>query len=175
VAASGTAPAATPDATAKPLIPVLEITPVAPAQRSSSPANALLGGTPNRRAAALVRDQLKAAGLDLPGLEVYVLPVAGTHDELLVVEIEAAAGGGPAGTANQDPTPLFKALATLETSEIANVKSVVFNLHGEDAGKPAVFTVVMPMAVIADAARGATTSDELLRQLRFEVRPEGAQ
>jgi len=176
--ASGSPPAAPVQLTATQL-PFVLSTPVAtPAlAQPIAAADRLLGGTPNHRAATLVRNQLKAAGYLLPGIEVYVLPVSGSYEELLVLEIAATSqtsGDAVSALDADDSTAFFKALAVLEFSEIANVTRVVFNIHGEDAGVRSVATIVFPYSAVTAAARGEQASDELFAQLQFEIRPEAA-
>ena len=106
---TGAPPAAPVEATSEPVLSLLQVTPVAQ-PKPVTPADTLLGGTPNRRAAAFVSEQIKAAGLSQKGLEVFVLPISGTHDELLVVDMDADAGV----VYPNDPLPLLKALLTVQ-------------------------------------------------------------
>jgi len=110
----------------------------------SGGADALLGGTPNRPAAAEVTAALKGAGFDLRGVEVLVLPLTGLNQSLLVAEFDEAKGASlPA-----DPTKLLVALAKAPAVKAANVTRVAFDVRGSDSKGPYLLTLSLPMTAV---------------------------
>src|SRR4030043_196399 len=57
-----------------------------------SPADNLFTMTPDSEKAAVIMDNLQAAGLNTSGVEVYVLPVAGTDHNLAMIVLDASKG-----------------------------------------------------------------------------------
>lgn len=162
---AGAPPAAPVEPTATPVTSFLNLKPKAPAEPITG-SDATLGGTPNRRAAAFVSEQIKAAGLSQTGLEVFVLPISGTHDELLVVDMDAAAGA----VYPTDPLPLLKALLTVQNLEIANVTRIAINYRGTDKDGPYVFTLTLPLSTAAQLTSGAISQDQALVDTQLEMK-----
>jgi len=162
---SGAPPAAPVDATATTKESFLDLQPIAPPEAKTG-SDATLGGTPNRRAATFVNQQIKAAGLTQKGLEAFVLPVSGSFDELLIVEMDAAAGA----VFPDDPLPLLKTLITVQGLEIANVTRIVINYRATDKDGPYVLTITMPLSIASQLVSGAITQNQAFAETRMEMK-----
>jgi hypothetical protein len=107
--------------------------------------------------------------VDLTGVEVWVWPVSGTGDVLLVIE-----GDDRAAAFADDPQTSNAVLRRLVQSDVldtAGVTRVVIVYRGTDGEDPFTFTVTMPLGAIRRSLReGADIPQEdLLFELTREV------
>jgi hypothetical protein len=109
-------------------------------------------GSPDYATAAALTADLAAAGVDLTGITLWVLPVVGTADRLLVVEITDAATGLD-DDGSEGPLVAIVEAPSLEGSGISRL---VVNYHGTDARGDFVLTTTVPMdAFIAAITQSA--------------------
>ena len=143
--------------------PVAEF--VASAEISSPDlASAPLVGIPDEETASELHAEVSATGVDLTGVEFWILPVVGSDERLLVMEITEAALG-----LLEDPSgeSVMTAIVDASSLEGAGITQFVVNYHGTDAEGEFVVTSTVAMDVLAAAAReGAEVGeDEMLVQL----------
>jgi hypothetical protein len=107
---------------------------------------ALMSGAPDEASAAALRAELQGSDVDLTGVDVWVWPVSGTGDVLLVIE-----GDDRASAFVDDPQASDAVLRQLVESEVldtAGVTRVVINYRGADEQGAFTFTVTMRLEVI---------------------------
>ena len=137
-----------------------------PSQGSSSP----LGAQPDRAKARALAKLLEANGWNMQGVAVYVWPVSGTKESLLIVNIDETQGAAPP----PDPGPGFDALLKAPEIKQANVSRMVFVYRGRDEQGAYSATVTMPISAIQDAeSLEKLTSEEQMRLLQFEIKRTG--
>jgi hypothetical protein len=109
-------------------------------------------GSPDYATASAITADLVAAGVDLTGITLWVLPVVGTADRLLVVEITDAA----TGLEDDASDGVLGALAEAPSLDGSRIARLVINYHGADARGDFVLTTTVPMeAFIAFVTEGA--------------------
>ena len=146
----------------------------ADASSPSSEGADVLGG-PDRTAGAAAAKALSAAGFDLSGATVLVLPIAGRDESLLVVEYDvdaapAAASSGP----TEDSLAGLEALVKDPTLQAAHVTRIVMLFRGTDEQGGFVLTMSLPMSALVGLASGALSSTDAQSQLFFEMKREAA-
>lgn len=123
-----------------------------------------LGGSPDGASAAAISRALEAAGFDLTGVEISVLPITGMDAALLVLdatdEAESLAAGGDGGEA------FVKALLAAPEIKEASITQLVMTYRGADEQGPYVATSTISIATIEAAlASGTNIGDQLKVQI----------
>lgn len=137
---------------------------VAPAQLPDG-SEALLSGAPNEAAAAALLAELGETGVDLLGVEVWVWPVSGTSDALLVLEADDDAAGLAEDPGAADA--LLPAIVESSVLDTAGVTRIVINYRGVDGDGPYTFTATFSLDAARAAMRGGfdIPQDEIAFQL----------
>lgn len=142
-------------------IPAAELDPPA------DPLDLLLAGPPDDVAAQAVRADLDTTGLDLTGVEVWVWPVTGLDEPLLVVEVtdEAAGLAEVEGAADQ----LIIALLQSPAVEAAGTGRLALHYRGGDPEGTYVFTYTAEIDVLQaalDSGAGLSGEEGLIQLTR---------
>jgi hypothetical protein len=140
-----------------------------PAAQLPDGSDVLLGGAPNETAAVALLAELEATGIDLSGLEIWVWPVSGTDDVLLVLEAnENASDLADNPDATDVLLPVLVGSSVLDTT---GVTRIVINYRGVDEEGPYTFTATYPLDVVRASLEAGTEipQDEVEFQLRRGV------
>jgi hypothetical protein len=126
----------------------------------------LLGGAPNETAAASLLAELAGTGIDLSGLEIWIWPVSGSEDVLLVLEATENASGlaDDSGTTEV----LLPALVGSSVLDTAGVTRIVVNYRGVDEEGPYTFTATYPLDAVRASLEAGTEIPE--DEVRFQLR-----
>jgi hypothetical protein len=139
---------------------------VGPPDEPLTGSDALVGGTPNTTASRSISAALEDAGVDLTGMRFYVLPVTGTAEWLLVIEV-----GDDTALATDDAAAGEQFLpVVVEQMTLWGLTRLVFNYEGADDAGPLVMTLTMTLADLeaARASEDANIADFAKMQI---VRP----
>jgi hypothetical protein len=126
-----------------------------------SPAEQLFTVTPDREKAAVVMADLQAAGLNTQGVEVYVLPVSGTDDNVAMVVLDASKGFNFASSGSADPVTDFLTVASNAQKQGINRAAVVYY---DANGKPLV-TATLPTDAAVAYSQGKITDRQLMEKV----------
>jgi hypothetical protein len=126
-----------------------------------SPAERLFAVTPDNEKADAIMADLEQAGLSGRGVEVYVLPVAGTDDDIAMIVLDASKGFDINQFDSGDPVKeLMKAMSGAGRDGI-NRAAVAYL---DETGKQLV-TATLPTDVIADYETGKLTDRQLMEKV----------
>lgn len=101
-----------------------------------------LDGVPDRQTAAEIKKALADAGIaEIPGFEIFIFPVAGTNESLLVFDIQDVGQGNAGSNSDQFAKTIFSHPALAR----ANVKQLAMNIRGSDEQGPFVATLTAPL------------------------------
>jgi hypothetical protein len=129
--------------------------------------NFAVGGTPYYGAAAAIRKTLAANGVDVPDLDIYVLPIGNTGESLLVFEGNDSVSS--TGSVPDDMTPAMTALLDSEALSKANVTQFALNLRGSDAQGPVTITMTMSLESLRGMIAETLTAAELETAIQYGV------
>jgi len=158
-------PAAT--QTPDPLEELRQIEPIPPPAPLTT-VDALLGGAPDRHAAAAIRESLAAEGFDLSGVDFFVLPQPSGAGNMLIAEIDYMTGDE--GFA-EDQAWLERLIEgdTIESFEIERVV-LSWRLLDESNEPVVLFIFTIPVDALRAVRAEEITSEEALQQARLEMR-----
>ena len=126
-----------------------------------SPAEQLLQGTLDKEKAAGVMQSLQSAGVNTKGVEVYVLPVAGTDREMAIVVLDASQGFNFTGSSGVDPVKEFiKAIS--EAQKLGIDRGAI--QYRDETGKE-LLTVTVPTDAVVAYSQGRMTDQQLMSQV----------
>ena len=134
-----------------------------------SPAGRLLGGPPDREAAAALEGQLRQAGLNMQGVEVYVLPLGDSGETVAFTVLDASQGFDLERLFDGDSsTDLLEDMAA-SSSGLA-IDRVAITYVGEDGGT--LLTLTQRVDAIQALSEGRISEEEFLEGLGidFDVR-----
>jgi uncharacterized protein YpmB len=127
-----------------------------------SPAEKMFATTPDRAKAATIMTNLQQAGLNTKGVEVYVVPVAGTNnDNVAFVVLDASKGFDIGASRSADPVKDFLKVVSAAQADGVNRAAVVY--YNED-GK-ALVTATVPTADALAFSQGKITSRQLMEKV----------
>ena len=126
-----------------------------------SPAAKLFTVTPDRDKAAAVMADLQTAGLDTKGVEVYVLPVKGTNDNVAMLVLDASKGFNFNTLSSSDPVKDFLTVASNAQKEGINRAGISYY---DENGKPLI-TATIPTQAALDYAQGKLTDRQLMEKV----------
>lgn len=102
-------------------------------------------GAPDLDTSGAIAAELAAAGVDLAGVEVYVYPILGTGERMLVLAADAAAEQ----LAGEGSNDLFEALPTLPTLAAgSDITRFTLHYYDTDAEGAFVLTTTMPLQTL---------------------------
>jgi len=120
-------------------------------------------GTPDVAAAAAIAGELAANDIPLAGAAIWVLPVVGSEERLLVFEIHAATTDSETEAGGD----LFEVLVNSAVVAEAAVTRFVFHYFDTDDEGDFVFTMTMPLeALFRAVTEDADISDQILVKQR---------
>jgi len=133
-------------------------------------------GPPDFPTAEAITAELEETGVPLAGLEIWVFPVIGSDEKLLVLEINASvaeeAGGGADSASEQALEGDF--LSSAPSIQEAGITRIVMNLYDSDDEGPFVMTITLPYdAWVASSTDGADVSDSVAMQIERLSEPGG--
>jgi hypothetical protein len=126
-----------------------------------SPAEKMFATTPDRAKAAAIMTNLQQAGMNTTGVEVYVVPVAGTNDNVAFVVLDASKGFDIAKTKSADPVKDFLKVISSARADGVNRTAVAYF---DETGKQLV-TVTVPMDTAVAFTRGTITAEQLMEKV----------
>jgi hypothetical protein len=133
-------------------------------------AERLLSATPDHAAARSLVADLQRSGIDTRGVQVFVVPIAGTEDSAAMAVLDASQGFQFRRQSSVDPVTDFLAqLATSPTAAGSGIKRVGVDYRGADGAS------VMTMAASSDAvsayASGRLTKRQFLEKAELHFDP----
>jgi hypothetical protein len=137
------------------LIDIYSIEPTPPSEPPTG-VNALLGGAPDEIATQVILSDLEADGIDLTGVTIFVWPILGTGESLVLIEF-----GETAGTYAEDDdqaTLLIESVLAHPVIDLQNVTRMVMRIAGTDEDGPYVFTMT---ALVEDMLQSLATGEPL--------------
>jgi hypothetical protein len=141
---------------------IASLEPIVP-DPAATTADELLGGRPDRALAEALSGEISTAGVDLTGVELWVLPVTGTEGKLLVLEILDSAVGlvdDPGGDSVLD------ALVAAPSLDGSGITRIVMNYHGSDADGEFTLSATVDLAsLIVGVTEGTDVGDAM--ELQF--------
>lgn len=126
-----------------------------------SPADKLFTITSDREKASAVMEDLKEAGLNTRGVEVYVLPVAGTDHNVAMVVLDASKGFDFNSYGGTDPVKDF--LTVVSSARQAGINRAAVAYYDEEGKQLATATV--PADAVAAYSQGKLTDRQLMEKV----------
>jgi hypothetical protein len=126
-----------------------------------SPADKLFTITSDREKASAVMEDLKEAGLNTRGVEVYVLPVAGTDHNVAMVVLDASKGFDFNSYGGTDPVKDF--LTVVSSTQQAGINRAAVAYYDEEGKQMATATV--PADAVAAYSQGKLTDRQLMEKV----------
>jgi len=127
-----------------------------------SAAERLLSQTPDREAASAILADLKKAGVDTKGVELYVLPFKEKEGSIAYAVLDTSQGFDFRGVKEDDPiTDYLTKLATGEASEKYGIERVALEYRGQ--GGDSLLTVTASTDTIAGFANGTVSKEQFLQ------------
>ncbi len=126
-----------------------------------SPADKLFTITPDREKASAVMEDLKEAGLNTKGVEVYVLPVAGTDHNVAMLVLDASKGFDFNSYGGTDPVKDF--LTVVSSAQQAGINRAAVAYYDEEGKQLATATV--PADAVAAYSQGKLTDRQLMEKV----------
>ncbi|HEY7467682.1 MAG TPA: hypothetical protein VIB47_13400 [Dehalococcoidia bacterium] len=132
-------------------------------------------GQADRDAARRIADALKSAGGSLPGLEVFVFPLKGSANSLLVLDIDTTSDAftGASATIPAEAGDLLPAgFLTSDAVKQAKVSRVVINVRGRDGttGSLLLFSMTLPVETLAGYLAGTISEDQAAGLTQFQIK-----
>ncbi len=126
-----------------------------------SPADQLFTMTPDSEKAAVIMDNLVAAGMSINGVEVYVLPVAGTDDNVAMVVLDASKGFDFNNYYSADPVKDFLMIISEAQQDGVNRAAVAYY---DEQGRQLVAATV-PTDAVMSYSQGTITDSQLMEKV----------
>jgi hypothetical protein len=104
---------------------------------------------------------LQAAGLNTQGVEVYVLPVSGTDDNVAMVVLDASKGFNFNSSGSADPVKDFLTVAAKAQQQGINRAAVAYY---DEKGKP-LATATLPTDAVLAYSQGKLTDRQLMEKV----------
>jgi hypothetical protein len=145
-----------------------DITPIAPDPVAPDSPDALLGSTPDYRAAAALTRTLEGAGMPPGAFAVYVLPISGTDSSLLVLEVDDQ-NPDVDGISEEVLTGMFSALVEAPETSNANVVRLALNYQTTDEQGPATVVLTLPIDIVAGYLDGTVSDEQFSQNVKFLV------
>jgi hypothetical protein len=163
--ASNLPPAAAvePTATPGPSFDFSQVTPVALSEIVSG-ANLTLGGAADWQAESEIASALDGVGL---AADVYVFPISGTQEWLLVLEVSEDAIAPILDNVVWDA--VMQALLDAPAVQDGRITRLAVNLHTSDEQGPFVLTITLPMSAVQGSADGTMTDEEVQAQTLTQI------
>jgi len=126
-----------------------------------SPAEKMFATTPDRAKAATIMTSLQQAGLNTSGVEVYVIPVAGTEHNVAMVVLDASKGFDISKSKSADPVKDFlKVISSAQADGVTRTGVAYISEEGKQ-----LVTATVPMDAVAAYAKGTITDKQLMEKV----------
>ncbi|MFC1920254.1 hypothetical protein ACFLYQ_00840 [Chloroflexota bacterium] len=137
-----------------------------------TPTEKLISATPDREAAAAMMADLKVAGANTAGMELYIFPVIGTEDNpsddnVAVVIIDAGKGFDFRNFSEQDLMNYMNKLSSVGQSGEYNIERVAIS-YADESGD-SLITLTASTETILKFANGTATKEQFLEEMEGEV------
>ncbi|MFC2040332.1 hypothetical protein ACFLTW_04080 [Chloroflexota bacterium] len=137
-----------------------------------SPTEKLFSSTPDREAAAAIMTDLKAAGTNTAGIELYIFPVKGdednpSDDNVAVVIIDTGQGFDFSNFSEQDLMNYMEKVSSVGQNGEYNIERVAISYSDESGDS--LITLTASTEAILKFANGATTREQFLEEMEGEV------
>jgi hypothetical protein len=126
-----------------------------------APADVLFTMTPDSEKAAVIMQNLSLAGLNTEGVEVYVLPVAGTDDNVAMIVLDASKGFSFNNYSSVDPVKDFLTVISQAQQDGINRAAVTYF---DEEGRQLVAATV-PTDVVIAYSQGNLTDNQLMEKV----------
>ncbi|OGN99890.1 MAG: hypothetical protein A2Y90_03605 [Chloroflexi bacterium RBG_13_52_12] len=126
-----------------------------------SPAEKLYTQPNDAEKAAIVMESFQAAGLNTQGVEVYVMPVAGTDHNTALIVLDASKGFSFNSSGITDPIDDFIAVAVQAQQQGINRAAVTYY---DEKGKE-LLTVTVPTGDVVAYSQGGLTDRQLMENV----------
>lgn len=126
-----------------------------------SPAERLFTETPDGVKAAAITEGLKGAGLETKGVEVYVLPVAGTDHNVAIIVLDASKGFSFNSIGNTDPVKALLTVAAQAQQQGINRAAVAYY---DETGNQ-LLTATLPTDAVVAYAQKKLTDRQLMEKV----------
>ncbi|MFH1650683.1 MAG: hypothetical protein ABID87_01055 [Chloroflexota bacterium] len=139
---------------------------------AQTPTEKLISATPDREAAAAMMADLKVAGTDTAGIELYIFPVIGdedspSDDNVAVVIIDEGKGFDFRNFNEQDLMNYMEKLSSVGQSGGYNIERVAISYS--DKSGDSLITLTASTEAILKFANGTTTREQFLEEMEGEV------
>jgi len=129
-----------------------------------SAAERLLGGPPDREAAAILAGRLQAAGMDMRGVEVQVLELSNTGERVALTVLDTSKGFDPlAGDSDEATEPLSDIADLVGDLDIDRIAIY----YVDEDGQP-MFTLTHQVEAIQALDRGTISEEDFLDGLGID-------
>jgi hypothetical protein len=122
-------------------------------------------GDNSQLGAAGMREELRRAGVNMQGIDVFVLPLRAGGTMLVVDAPLSASAALGSGTSNEKA--LYKAIADSPYTRYYKISQLMINMRGRDSQGDFVITMGLPMTVITGLANGTMTDAQAQPQIVF--------
>ena len=126
-----------------------------------SPAEKLYTQPNDTEKTALVIESLQNTGMNMQGVEVYVMPVTGTDHNTALIVLDASKGFNFNDSGITDPIDDFIAVAAEARQQGINRAAVIYY---DEQGK-ALLTVTLPTDDVVAYSQGKLTDEQLMEQV----------
>jgi hypothetical protein len=126
-----------------------------------SPAEKMYTQPNDEGKAALVMNNLEQSGLKMQGVEVYIMPIAGTEHNTAIIVLDASRGFDFTNSSVSDPIQDFIAIAVQAQQQGINREAVVYY---DEQGK-ALLTLTVATDDIVAYSKGKITDKQLMERV----------
>jgi len=126
-----------------------------------TPADRLFTVTPDREKAAAIMEDLEQAGFATAGVEVYVLPVAGTDHNVAMIVLDASKGLDFSKSGSTEPFDDFMRIVSEAQAQGINRAAVAY--YNEDGRQ--LMAITLPTSAAAEYLQGKLTDEQLMEQV----------
>lgn len=127
-----------------------------------SAAERLLAQTPDREAATAILADLKKAGVDIMGVDLYILPYKEKEGSIAYAVLDASQGFDFRGVKQDDPVADYLTkLATGEASEKYGIERVALEYRGQSGAS--LLTITASTDTLVGFANGTVSKEQFLQ------------
>ncbi|MFC1991936.1 hypothetical protein ACFLVC_04365 [Chloroflexota bacterium] len=133
-----------------------------------SPTEKILSTTPDREATTAMMEDLKSAGINTKGIDIYVIPYKGSDENVAIAVLDASQGFDVRNFSREDAiTEYLELLASLDTGGEYNIKRVAVDYKNEEG--ESLLTLTAPTDIITRYADGSISRQQFLKELEGQV------
>ena len=133
-----------------------------------SPAEKLLSSTPERKAATEMMEELKTAGVNTKGMDIYVIPYKESNENLAIAVLDGSQGFDIRNFNREDAiTEYLQLLAKLDEGGEYGIKRVAVDYRNEEG--ESLLTLTAPTDIISRYADSSISRKQFLQELEGQV------